>query len=146
MIRPLDADFNRVILELAPVHVASARVPVFTAATSPRYTRELLRADGLLVWDGASERTIYADARVNFAFRAWHDACHIAGDLGFTLEGERGACEMQKRQLVAAYPRAPRRWLALLDAEIIGQLEELERTGAFPLDQAGFVARALEGL
>lgn len=137
--QPFDPALNRVILELAPRHVARPSVPLFDAATPHERLAQLQTPSGLLVWDGASDATIYADARVNHAFRAWHDACHIAAGVGFTLSAERAACEAQLRSLLLAYPRAPRHWVQLIRAEIIGQAEHFATHGTFPVDQFAFV-------
>ena len=136
--RALIPEFNRVILELAPAHDARAIAPATLA--------DLLALDtgaALPVWDGASDRTPYGDARVNHAFRAWHDATHKAGGYGFTLEGERATCAAQARAVMLAYPRAPRLWLALLDAEINGQAAHFAAHGFFPADQTAFIKERL---
>lgn len=139
MTRALVPEFNRVILELAPRFDAR---PV-----APSTLADLLALDTaapMPVWEGASDGTIYGDARVNHAFRAWHDAAHAAGGYAFTLEGERQTCDAQARALLSMYPRAPKLWLALLSAEINGQSECLATTGAFVPDQAAFMRQALK--
>jgi len=75
----------------------------------------LLDAGGrMLVYSGASERTIYGDPEVNYAFRAWHDWCHWRGRYDFSYEGERAACAMQGDHLIARYGDSSqtRRWRA----------------------------------
>lgn len=139
--RALIPEFNRVILELAPRYDAR---PLAPASLADLMRLDLERAP-LPVWEGASDATIYGDARVNHAFRAWHDAAHIAGAHAFTLEGEADTCAAQKRDVLAAYPRAPMSWLALLDAEIIGQAAHYARTGEFVTDQNAFMRDALRG-
>lgn len=131
----LSRDLNRLILELAPRHIARAQAPSTFA--------ELMRSPDLVVWDGASDATIYGDARVNHAFRAWHDACHIAGGFEFTLAGEMLACEMQCRQVLQRYPRVHGRILAMIRAEVIGQAEHFAATGLFPEDQIAFIQTLL---
>lgn len=125
---------NSAILELAPRFDARSNAPA-TFGDLMRHGSSILP-----VWDGASNATIYKDPRVNHAFRAWHDACHVAGQYDFTLEGERAACEMQQRQLVERYPSAPQWALDLLHTEVIGQAEYFAAHGAFPLDQEAFHA------
>ncbi len=138
------SDFNRIICELAPRFVAADSVPVFLPHTPAAFLRGLVTGDGLKVWAGASDATIYGDARVNHAFRAWHDACHLRGGLGFTLEAERAACAMQERELLTRYPGALP-IAAMLRAEIIGQAEHFAAFGEFPTDQAAFIAAYMEG-
>lgn len=138
--RALVPDFNRVILEFAPLHVARIVAPGTLAEL-----RQCAALGGpLVVWEGESARTVYGCARVNHAFRAWHDAEHVAGGYAFNLEGERAACEAQALAVLRRYPSAPRRWLALLRAEIIGQAEHFARFGAFPSDQIEFMRQTLE--
>lgn len=137
--RALVPEFNRVILELAPRFEARAIAPATLA--------DLLALEhgaALPVWEGASDCTIYGDARINHAFRAWHDAAHIATAGRFDLDGEREVCEEQKRAVLRAYPRAPSLWLALLDAEINGQAAHFAATGEFPADQFAFMREALQ--
>jgi hypothetical protein len=99
----------------------------------------------MLVYAGGSERTIYGDPEVNFAFRAWHDWCHWRGRFDFSHEGERAACAMQGDHLVTIYGESSqtRRWRCILQAEIIGQREYFDRHGVFPEDQRAFVAAYL---
>jgi hypothetical protein len=130
-------------LELAPLHRAAARVPLIDATCSP----DAIAFDGdgrLVVFDGASDHTIYKCPRVNHAFRAWHDAQHIVQRVGFDLAGERAACEGQIRELLARYPSAPREVIALIRAEVIGQAEHFAAFGEFPVDQAAFITTYLE--
>lgn len=119
---------------LAPSHVARSIAP----GTFP----DIMRAPGI-VWDGASDATIWNDARINHAFRAWHDACHIAGQHDFTLAGEIATCEAQKRDLLRFAPRAPAQALQLLDIEIVGQALYAQKHGHFPLDQRTFTLERL---
>lgn len=104
------------------------------------------RATGRVrVWDGASDHTIFGSPRVNHAFRAWHDLCHIAGNFPFTLEGEKAAAEMQKGHLKWLFPDHPslERWCRLIDIEVVGQAEHFEATGQFPEDQRAFALERL---
>ena len=133
--RALVPEFNAAIFALAPAHVARPIAPSTFA--------DLRACPSLIVWDGASDITIYGDARVNHAFRAWHDSCHLLGGFDFTLTGERNAANLQCAQLLAAYPRAPRHWLRLIHAEVTGQAEYFANYGVFPLDQLLFVKQYL---
>jgi hypothetical protein len=139
--RALVPEFNTVILAMAPRFEARAVAPSSLAELVQCHAER--GPSGLIVWEGESTRTVYADAAVNHAFRAWHDAWHVAGRVGFDLEGERATCNAQKAAVLRAFPRAPLRWFALLDAEINGQAEYFARTGAFPADQVEFTADAL---
>lgn len=124
-------DLNRLVLSMAPLFDARPLAPATLG--------ELMSLDGpLVVWDGASDQTIYCDARVNHAFRAWHDAAHIAGRFPFTLEGERAACEYQIREARTMFPRLPESLAAAICAEVIGQAEHFATYGMFPANQAQF--------
>ena len=94
-------ELNQAILALAGGHVAQA--------VAPATFRDLMRvghAAVLPVWEGASDRTLYGDPRINHAARAWHDRAHLAGGFDFTPAGERAACALQLRQLEAFAPSA----------------------------------------
>lgn len=94
----------------------------------------------ILVWNGASEKTIFADAETNFAFRAWHDSKHITRNLPFTIEGETAVMKLQQADIRAIYDGAEADYFCqLVHAEIMGQLYYANRHGGFPLDQMGFV-------
>lgn len=129
--------FCQGILSLAPKHFATARAPDLGA--NNHWAEIPHDARGMLVFDGASENTIYGDPRVNHAFRAWHDACHIRARAGFDLAGEMRTCDRQIAEFYAAFPSAPKEIADLLRAEIIGQAEYFAVTGAFPVNQKAFI-------
>lgn len=135
--RYLSRDLNRIVLEFAPAFIACGVVPEFDPSTPADALRQLVTGDGLKVWAGASAGTIYGDARVNHAFRAWHDRCHLASGAAFTLEAEHVVCEYQVRELLTRYPGALD-VARLIRAEIIGQAEHYAAHGAFPVDQFAF--------
>jgi hypothetical protein len=129
---------NQAILLLAPIYEARDN--------APSAEHDLFNTTGRSVrpvWAGASDRCIYGDARVNHAFRAWHDAAHIALGATFSLAGETAVCEAQIRALYHRFPSAPA-WVArLLRAEIIDQAQHYAATGRFPENQAQFVSLQL---
>lgn len=92
----------------------------------------------LIVWPGASERTVYGAPQVNWGFRAWHDAMHLKLSAPFTPEGEREVCRVQ---MASCGSDALAR---ILHAEIVGQLEYQAVHGAFPSDQIEFVQSYLK--
>lgn len=129
-------NFNRAIIHLAPPFEARASAPDGFAELC-----ELMSSVGrMIVWSGGSAETIYRDPRVNHAFRAWHDTVHWQGKLPFTPEGEAEVCRRQILELFRKFGDNPetRRWAALLDAEINGQVEYWQRHGEFPEDQVKF--------
>lgn len=74
---PFIRELNIAILAMAP--------PFEARATAPATFREVMdcaTSGRVVVWDGASDATIYGDARVNHAFRAWHDAARDVRETG----------------------------------------------------------------
>lgn len=122
---------NNAVLEMAGTHWEAK-------AHAPESFADLMSCPRLVVWDGASDQTIFRDARVNHAFRAWHDMGHVVGVHPFTLEGERAACRWQLKALLTRFPDAPEWLLEVIRREVIGQAEYYEQTGAFPADQEAF--------
>lgn len=124
-------DLNRLVLAMAPAHVARPIAPSTLA--------ELYQCgDTLAVWDGASEGTVYGCPKVNHAFRAWHDAAHIAGGFAFDLDGEIAACRYQIRQALERFPRLPGTLVRAVECEIVGQAEYFAAHGTFPANQLEF--------
>ena len=121
--------FNNAVLSMAPGFEARSLAPSTFA--------DLMRAPGI-VWDGASDQTIFADARVNHAFRAWHDDHHVKGQYDFSLTGEIATMRAQQRAMREAFPNVPQWALDILDAEVRGQAEYFAAHGAFPVDQISF--------
>ncbi len=118
-----------------------------SSETAPETLEALIERtarDGIITVSSLhSERTIFGSPWINAAFRAWHDAVHLAIGAPFTLEGEREVCFEQQRQLEERYEAAVGTaeldfWLTLIRIEVIGQAEYFERTGAFPEDQVAF--------
>lgn len=89
------------------------------------------------VWAGASARTIWSGPRVNYLFRAWHDATHLACAAEFDHDGE---MEVARRQCAQIEGKPEK---ALLWAETAGQVLYHCAHGAFPTDQRVFVAHAV---
>jgi hypothetical protein len=97
------------------------------------------------VWDGASDSTIFGSPSVNYAFRAWHDWHHIAGQYPFTREGERLAMLAQQRDIrtLYRYTRQADWFCRILECEIVGQFDYAAKHGFFPVDQAAFARHYL---
>lgn len=130
----LDAEFNSKILRLAPR---------FTAKDDAPSSFETLKASatgGLVVWSGASDKTIYGDAFVNWSFRAWHDSIHLKLNADFSLEGEKRVAIEQCRIIQSdALAR-------VIMGESIGQVEYFLKYGFFPVDQMTFMRNYLKGI
>jgi hypothetical protein len=123
---------NERILELAPKHIVSAYAP----DTFETLSRNI---GGLVVWDGGSDNTIYGDAKVNWAFRAWHDSLHLKLNADFSLEGETRVALEQARILGGYHAE-------IVLAEVIGQAEYFAKHGEFPTNQVEFIKSYLKGI
>lgn len=100
----------------------------------------------ILVDSGNSDCTIFADAEVNYAFRAWHDSIHLMYGFPFTLEGEQDVCRIQQAQIKVVYGRTPDafRFCQLIECEVVGQAVHFEMTGSYLDDQRAFARGYLE--
>ena len=143
MTTPLDRRFN-----VAVNHIASRLFPTgFDVAddapqTLEELTAHIKRTGRMAVWSGASERTVFSDPETNYAFRAWHDWHHWRHQLPFDAEGERKVCERQIAdvRLLYGYSADADRMVAILEAEVLGQLAHQVEHGEFPKDQHAFAA------
>lgn len=145
MVRPARPSPLSVPFNVAVLHIASKVLPCGydVSPIAPQDFDSLVahyEATGrVLVWNGASDKTIFAYPEVNFAFRAWHDSKHIVGGFPFDRAGELAALEMQILDIRAIYDGATADLFCdILTAEIMGQFSYKERHGGFPVDQIGF--------
>lgn len=136
-------NLERFIKYIAPPHVAVADAP-------DSYTK-LMRQRGLLymgqplpVYNGGCDRTIYSNASVNYAFRAWHDKIHITHELDFSPAGEQGVLAVhlyQMGQYAREFHLVPDDFSAVI-ADVLGQVMYYQKAKAFVDNQAGFVSDA----
>lgn len=141
MLRPLDSSLNSAVVTMSEsVFPNGFDVADHAPATFRDLYQHVSLTGRMLVWSGASDRTIYADSRVNWIMRAWHDSCHLTGSHDFTIPGESAACEAQLAAMRVTFPRAPESWRQAIWLEVIGQAIEAARTGEFVADQIGFVS------
>jgi hypothetical protein len=105
--------------------------------TAPSDEFGLFNTSSLVIWSGASDDTIWADARVNWAFRALHDALHLETGLGFSpkSEIELGRIQASKYEGLLA---------DLVYCEVAGQAEHYLKTGQFVVDQVEFTIQYLK--
>ena len=113
--------------------------PVDTDYSSYEEMRQDYLATGVLkVNTDHSDYTIFGDPRTNWAFRAWHDTCHLLADADFSLEGEKKAADLQIKQMWAFMGKgsavAPL-FERLIHAEVVGQAEYFFETGKYPENQ-----------
>lgn len=144
-IRPftgLDQGFNAAVLQ-----IASQLMPRGWSIGMPMdepYTLADLKADvahgGKIIIDPShSDHTIFGDPEVNYAFRAWHDWCHLHGNHEFNMSGEYEVSRMQADHLCTLFGyEAFLDWWPLINAEVNGQARHAAETGQFPTDQMAF--------
>jgi hypothetical protein len=129
----LSYELNSKILKLAPRFEAREIAPD---------SFEKLKANStasLVVWSGASDKTIYGDSSVNHAFRAWHDSLHLKLNADFSSTGER-LVALEQARLISGDSLG-----MVLMAEIVGQLEYFQVHGSFPVDQVEFIKQYVKG-
>lgn len=143
MQHPVNSDFNAAVLHIANQLMPRGWNVADDAPSTPETIKASYDTGRPTVWSGASDKTSFADPEVNYAFRAWHDWAHYRHNLPLTLEGEIAAAYVQASHLVSLYGQTPQTqgFVALLFAEAIGMARYNEIIGAFPVDQAAFVAQ-----
>lgn len=105
---------------------------------APSTFEELSRNIGTLkVWAGESNHTIYGDAQINYAFRAWHDYTHLKLNSPFTLDGELTVAKHQASLVGDTLG-------AVIMAEVYGQALLAIKTGQFPANQIEFILNYLK--
>jgi len=83
----------------------------------------------LPIWSGASDETIWGEARFNWLFRAFHDSVHIRYGCDFTLEGELKASRIQAQ---LARDMGLDELAQIMVWETAGQAVYVDKTGQFP--------------
>lgn len=148
MIRPRKVEPVSRAFNCAVLHITSRVLPCGydVSEIAPQDYDSLVshydKTGRVLVWSGASDKTIFGDCEVNYAFRAWHDSKHITGKFPFNWEGETAAMQAQIADVRAIYDGKTAEYFCdLLTAEIQGQKQYQDARGGFPVDQIGF-ARA----
>lgn len=144
---PIDSEFNAIVLHLVRLHVPKGYRLTSENMDSFEQMKRMFQESGFItVNTGFSDNTIFGSASVNWAFRAWHDSCHLALNADFSPEGERQAAALQQKQLVAAFPTHPKLkyFIDLIDIEVNGQLAHYLNTGQFPADQFQFTLNELK--
>lgn len=121
-------------LALAPVFRASAVAPESLKGITAQ-----ARKGVFVVWNGGSEKTIFSSPQANYAFRAWHDRCHVTGQHPFTREGELAVRDMQAAEIYGMLgPVRSAMARKFLTAEILGQFDYHAARGHYPDNQRAF--------
>lgn len=115
-------ELNNLILNQA------TKLDFIVKTDAPSLINEVKGHKQLVIWSGASDCTIWNDPKVNYAFRALHDALHIESGLGFSIneEIELGRIQANKYTGILA---------DLVYLEVAGQAKEFLKTGQFITDQ-----------
>ena len=121
-------EVNNLILTTAPTHSV--------ADVAPNTFKALLNQPTLVIWSGESDCTIFGDARVNWAFRALHDALHLKTGIGFTPAEEIELGRIQANQYTGLM-------VDLVYIEVAGQAEHYLKTGRFVSNQIEFTINSL---
>ena len=138
---PLSKAFNIAVLQCANRACPRGWAVADTAPATLGEGLAMLARDGRpTVWSGASDATVFGDAEINYAFRAWHDAWHYRLRAPFNRLGEQLVCAAQCADIRALYGSGAiaGEFQRLLKAEIMGQLDYHACTGEFPADQRAF--------
>lgn len=140
MANPVDRGFNTAVLHIASRLFPTGYDVAIDAPDTLEKLSEHIRTTGRMVVSSAHcANTIFDDAEVNYAFRAWHDLYHHMLQAPFTPAGEALVAQVQAWDLVKLYGRekaAP--WCELIDAEVNGQAAYEARHGRFPRNQIAF--------
>lgn len=123
-------DFNRLILSQA------SKLRYTVKDTAPSTERDLFAPSGLVIWSGASERTIWGDAIVNHAFRAIHDTLHLQTGMGFSIDEEIELGRIQANQYTGLLAD-------IVYLEVAGQAKYFKTHGVFVPDQVVFTVSNL---
>jgi hypothetical protein len=105
--------------------------------TAPSDEKALFSSTSLVIWNGASENTIFQDATVNYAFRALHDSLHLKTGIGFSPleEIHLGKLQASKFDGILA---------DLIHCEVSLQAEYYLKNGVFVSNQVDFTKKVLK--
>ena len=121
------------------IMIDASKLSYIIKDTAPSDEKSLFNSTSLVVWNGASNHTIFGDASVNWAFRALHDDLHLKTRLNFSpiQEIELGRIQASKYKGIFA---------DLVYIEVAGQAEYYLKHGIFVKDQVQFTVDALNNL
>lgn len=100
--------------------------------SAPSNDIDLFNAPSLVIWSGASDKTIFGDCTVNYAFRAIHDTLHIETGLQLNVESEIELGRIQANRCTSDL------MAELTYIEVAGQALYFKEHGMFPVDQVSF--------
>ncbi len=109
------------------------------ADKAPSNEIELFNSPTLVIWTGSSDNTIFQDAKVNWAFRALHDALHLKTRLNFTPDAEIELGRIQASKYTGLLAD-------LVYCEVSMQALHYKQHGTFVVDQVEFTLNYLRSL
>jgi hypothetical protein len=93
----LDHELRRVFSRA--VEIKAKRVPYRVSDFAPNTESGLWEPKSeLVIWSGASDKTVFVSREYNWMFRAIHDKLHLESGLGFTIEEEIELGKLQANQ------------------------------------------------
>lgn len=141
---PINQAFNVAVLRMAGLIFPKGFDIGPDAPQSLEALREHAKKTGrMLVYNWASDDTIFGDPEVNWAFRAWHDWTHLQVNGAFDIPGEISVATRQIEDLTKVYGHGKQtdEFSKLIWAEVMGQVFYAgHHNGAFPNDQRAFYA------
>ncbi|HEY6019363.1 MAG TPA: hypothetical protein VIY48_05490 [Candidatus Paceibacterota bacterium] len=146
-------DFDRVSRHMAAIKCPQGWRPTLHAPNTLAELKETVNDHGIIpVSRDFSEHTIYDDPAGNWAFRAWHDATHLAIDGEFDRAGElavfREQCADMRDRWPAFIPWSEEHFAMMVNiirCEIVGQFDYNETYGDYPQYQRKFTTDYLMG-
>ncbi len=137
--KPLSRAFNVAVVTMAnKVCPMGYDVAADDAPHSlPSLKAHIQKTGRMLVWSGASDKTIFACPETNWAFRAWHDWTHYRYNYPITDKGAALAGKRQQSHIRAQFGEGLQTefFCSLIHFEIIEQLDYKNTFGQFPDDQ-----------
>ena len=116
----------------------AAKLSYVVADNAPNTAPDLFNEKSLKIWSGESDKTIFDDPAVNYAFRAIHDTYHRNTRLDFTGENEIILGQLQANRESCLYLRE------VILNEISGQAAYFLSNGVFVPDQIQFAKSMLQ--
>lgn len=110
----------------------AAALQYIVKSEAPGTEKALFNSPSLVIWNGASDKTVFQDPSVNYAFRALHDKLHLETGLDFSVESEIELGRIQASKYNSDL------MAELIYAEVVLQAEYYKETGTFVKNQVDF--------
>ena len=117
----------------------ASKLSYIVKSSAPSTEVELFNSPTLVIWSGASDNTVFQDAKVNYAFRALHDQLHLETRFDFSPQAEIELGRIQASQYDGILAD-------LIYCEVSLQAEYYLKNGVFVPDQVQFTKEKVKGL